>query len=230
MDARPVDTSKSSDELLAQINSLPWFHSIDLGGGIVTPGRTSLEVLRTTADAVFEGTLEGKTVLDIGCYNGAYSFEAVRRGAKRVLATDHFVWQADPRIREAFDLARAFAAPDVEAMVADLDDLTPQSVGRFDVVLFLGVLYHLRHPLLALERIADLATETLVVETHMDATDADRPTMIFYPGVELNGDPSNWWGPNPACVKAMLHDVGFRQVDYQPNPMHSNRGLFHARR
>jgi tRNA (mo5U34)-methyltransferase len=114
-------------------------------------------------------------------------------------------------------------------MDIDVFDLTPQAVGTFDVVLFSGVLYHMRHPFLAIERIAPLATEVLVLETHLDALNVDRPAMVFYPTTELNNDPTNWWGPNPACVEAMLSDIGFRTVTYQPHPIHApTRGIFKA--
>ena len=75
---------------------------------------------------------------------------------------------------------------------------------------------------------AKLVKSTLILETHNDALDQERPMMVFYPGKELNGDPTNWWGPNPPCVKAMLSDVGFTQVEYRPDPNLANRGIFHA--
>jgi tRNA (mo5U34)-methyltransferase len=215
-----------------KVNSLPWFHEIDLGDGILSPGRGKIAALRAQAKAMFENiALTGKTVLDIGCIDGFYSFEAHKRGAKRVLATDHFVWAIDPPRRQAFEIARARVAPAVEDMDIDVFDLTPETVGTFDVVLFSGVLYHMRHPFLAIEHIAPLATEVLILETHLDALDVDRPAMVFYPTTQLNNDPSNWWGPNPACVEAMLRDVGFKSISYQPHPFHGpNRGIFQARR
>jgi tRNA (mo5U34)-methyltransferase len=196
---------------------------------MITPGRGRLDDLKALADALFDEPLPGKTVLDIGCYDGFFSFEARRRGAKRVVATDHYVWK-DKRCRQCFDLARRIIAPDMEAYDLDISELTPESIGTFDVVLFSGVLYHLRHPLLTLEHVALLANQTLVVETHMDAAESQRPAMTFYPGRELNNDPSNWWGPNRPCVEAMLRDVGFEDVAFRQNPCHSNRGIFHARR
>lgn len=223
--------SSSNEELIRRVNSLPWFHEIDLGNGILTPGRTSIGHLRAIADVFFEASLAGKSVLDIGCYDGFFSFEAKRRGAYRVLATDYFMWKHDSRVREAFEIARDLVAPDLEDRVIDISDLTVETVGKFDIVLFSGVLYHLRHPFFILEQIAGLATETLVVETHLDALEIARPAMVMYPGTELNNDPTNWWGPNPACVTAMLRDVGFAHVDFQPNPNHTaNRGIFHGRR
>ncbi len=223
--------SMGKEELQKKVNSLPWFHQIDLGNGIVTPGRTSQKDLQAMAAVIFDYPLGQKTVIDIGCYDGFFSFEAKRRGAKRVLATDFFMWRHDSRCREAFEIARARVAPDLEDKVIDIPDLSIQSVGRFDLVLICGVLYHLRHPFLTLEHIACLAAETLVVETHTDAMDIERPAMIFYPTTELNNDPTNWWGPNPACVEAMLRDVGFTRIDCHPNPNHPhNRRIFHARR
>ena len=114
-----------------------------------------------------------------------------------------------------------------------LPEITVESVGTFDIVLFAGVLYHMRHPLLALERVSEICTDTLIVETHLDALTLDRPAMVFYPGGELGGDTSNWWGPNPPCVAAMLRDVGFRTVEFtaHPSPTHAAmRGIFHASR
>lgn len=219
------------EELRKKVDSLPWFHQIDLGNGIITPGRTSLTDLKIVSDIFFPADLSGKAVLDIGCYDGFFSLEAKKRGAKRVLATDYFMWHHDPRCRESFEIARACVAPDLEDRIIAVEDLNESIVGTFDIVLFSGVFYHLRHPLLILERIARLAAETLIVETHLDALDVTRPAMIFYPTTELNNDGTNWWGPNPDCVSAMLTDVGFRTVSYQPNPNHAlNRGVFHGRR
>src|SRR5579871_3805471 len=221
----------NSESLRQEVNALPWFHEIDLGDGVVTPGRTSLKSLRALADMFFQHGVAGKSVLDIGAYDGFFSLDAKRRGASRVLATDFFMWNCDPRCRKAFEIARARVAPDVEDKIIDIPDLNKQSVGEFDIVLFSGVLYHMRHPFLALEQIASLATDTLVVETHLDAVDNPRPAMIFYPTNELNNDATNWWGPNPSCVQAMLHDIGFDRVDFRPNPSHpANRGVFLARR
>ena len=221
--------SAEADALRRRVQALPWFHQMDLGNGIVTPGRTSQEDLRLVADAFFDRPLEGKTVLDIGCYDGFFSFEAKRRGAARVLATDYFMWRQDARCREAFEIARSTIAPEVEDATIDLSDITVESVGQFDLVIFSGVFYHLRHPLLVLEQIAGLAAETLVLETYLDATNVDRPAMVFYPTTELNGDPTNWWGPNSACVIAMLRDVGFATVNYRPHPSIRETAAFFLR-
>lgn len=211
---------------------LPWFHELDLGGGLRTPGRTPLRVLRAQAEIYFRDGLEGRSFLDIGCWDGFNSFEACRRGARDVLATDHFAWSsACWGDRECFEIARALLAPKVRVEDVDLPELSVERVGRFDVVLFAGVLYHVRHPLKVLEQVAELVLDTLVLETHLDAHDVGRPAMIFYPGRELADDPTNWWGPNRACVEAMLRDVGFQDVVFSQHPIDPrSRGIFHARR
>lgn len=219
------------DDLRQQINNLPWHHQIDFGDGILSPGNTKIEVLRAQADIYFRVGIEGKSFLDIGCWDGFNSFEAKRRGASRVLATDHFAWSDQCwGDRRSFELARAHLAPDVQVMDVDLPGLVPARVGQFDVVLFAGVFYHLRHPLYVLENVANVATYAFIVETHLDAVNQDRPMMVFYPGRELADDPTNWWGPNPQCVKAMLHDIGFPRVEYTPHPIYANRGIFHGLR
>jgi tRNA (mo5U34)-methyltransferase len=199
------------DELRGQVASIRWFHSIDLGNGIVTPGvdrsARRLKGLRLPA------TLQGLTVLDIGTFDGFYAFEAERRGAARVVATDSAVWR-NPAIGKAgFNLARSALRSKIEDREIDLLELSPGELGTFDLVLFLGVLYHVRDPLLALERVAAMAKNHLILETHVDMLGSRRPMAAFYPGKELKDDASNWWGPNPSAVVGMLKAVGFTRVE-----------------
>lgn len=220
-------------DLRADVEKRFWWHSIDLGNGIVTPGGKSAELLRAEAETVFGPiSLTGKSVLDIGAWDGFFSFEAKRRGAKRVLATDHFCW-THPRVKakETFDLARAALKADVEDMTIDVPDLNVARVGEFDVVLFLGVFYHLIDPIKALQDIAPIVRDVLIVETHLDLHDFERPAMVFYPGAELNNDPTNWWGPNRKLIECLLRYVGFTRIDYRPHPtVGHGRGIFHASR
>lgn len=95
----------------------------------------------------------------------------------------------------------------------DVMDLSADRVGSFDVVLLLGVLYHLPNPLQALERVASVTNGLLILETVVDMVGLSRPAAAFYPDRELNNDPTNWWGPNPAAVHGMLRSVGFARVD-----------------
>ena len=213
-------TPIAPDELSRRVAEVRWFHSIDLGGGIVTPGQDRdprrLEQMRLPAD------LSGRTVLDIGAWDGFYSFEAERRGAQHVLATDSFSWtvHGDGTGKQGFDLAREALGSAVAAREIDVMDLSPDAVGTFDVVLFLGVLYHLRHPLLALERVAAVTGDLMILETEVDLALGGRPAMAFYPGAELSDDWTNWWGPNPAAVVGMLRAVGFTEIDVvSPNSL-----------
>src|SRR4029077_17426301 len=106
---------------------------------------------------------------------------------------DHFAWTTY-EAKAGFALARRALRSNVEDMNVDVMDLSPERVGVYDVVLFLGVLYHMRHPMLALEKVAAVTGEQLIVETHVDLLDVVRPAMAFYPGTELSGDATNWCG------------------------------------
>jgi tRNA (mo5U34)-methyltransferase len=200
----------SREELAAAVAAVRWFHRIDLGNGLVTPGVDDSP--RKLAEIRMPSDLAGKSVLDIGAYDGFFSFEAERRGAARVLAVDNWD-QPECSPKGAFELARRALRSRVEDRNADIQSLDPRDVGTFDLVLFMGVLYHLHHPLLGLERVAALAGDMLILETHVDLLDLTRPAMVFYPGTELAGDPTNWWGPNAAAVIAMLRTVGFARVE-----------------
>lgn len=221
-----------NETLAAQIGRLPWWHQMDFGGGVLSPGAKKIGLLHAEAAVYFKTGIAGKSFLDIGCWDGFNSFEAHRRGASRVLATDHFVWSEKAcGDRRSFEIARAHFAPSVEVLDIDLPDMAESTIGRFDVVLFAGVLYHLRHPFAMLEKLAPLASETFIVETHLETAIGTRPAMTFYPGAELNNDATNWWGPNRACVEAMLRDIGFDDILYQDHPTCGPaRGIFHARR
>ncbi len=202
-------------EIAERVNSIPWFHSIDLGNGLVTRGSKSLETLAREQREIFDPVnIEGATVLDVGAWAGAHSFAAKKRGAARVLATDHFVWVDEQfRGREAFDIANAALGLEIEALDIDVPDISPASVGRWDVVLFLGVLYHLPSPLEGLEAVAAVANDCLIVETHANLIDLPTPALAYYPGASLNGDASNFFGPNPAFVIEALKECEFARFD-----------------
>jgi tRNA (mo5U34)-methyltransferase len=212
-----------------EVGKIPaWYHRLDFGNGIVTSGYSATQ-WGVSGDMVgLPPSLAGTSVLDVGSWDGFYAFEAERRGARRVLATDSFAWRT---AKAGFQLARRVLDSHVEDMDIDVLELTPERVGTFDLVLFLGVLYHMRHPLLALERVASVAADHLILETHVDMLDVPRPAMAFYPGTELNDDDTNWCGPNPAMVLAMLSTVGFRKSEIFAGPSvmaTSTRMLFHA--
>ena len=200
------------DELRAAVAEIQWFHTMNLGHGIVTPGRSNN--LRRLARLGMPERLDELTVLDIGAWDGFFSFEAERRGALRVLATDSFCWSGPGwGTKAGFDLARTALQSRVEDREIDVLDLSPETVGVFDLVLFLGVLYHVKHPLLALERVYSVTGKHLILETHVDLVHVRRPACAFYPADELDRDATNWFGPNPQAVIAMLRTAGFRRVE-----------------
>lgn len=220
--------------LRQRVESLRWYHTIDLGYGVVTPGidDTSQRLARIDLPA----NLEGKTVLDVGAWDGFFSFEAERRGASRVVATDYYAWHGQGwgtgKGKAPFELAREARGSTVEDVDIDVSDLSPDRLGLFDVVLFLGVLYHLPNPLLGLEKVASVTRELLIVETVVDLVGFRRPAAAFYPNRELNNDPTNWWGPNHAAVCGMLQSVGFSNVKVvtpvRGAPYRLSRALWHS--
>jgi len=226
-------TPMPATDLQSRVAAIRWYHTIDLGGGIVTPGVDDSPL--RLARAQLPESLNGLTVLDIGAWDGFFSFECERRGAARVVAADHFSWHGPGwGTKAGFMLAREALGSRVEDIDIDVMDLSPERVGTFDVVLFLGVLYHLRHPFLALERVASVTRDRLILETVVDLVGLQRPAMAFYPGRELNNDPTNWWGPNTAAVEAMLQSVGFarvRTVTPTPSaPYRAARAVYHRLR
>jgi tRNA (mo5U34)-methyltransferase len=223
-------TQVDASSLRARVNQITWYHQIDLGHGITTPGveDSAYKLGRLGLPA----SLGGKSVLDIGSWDGFFAFEAERRGADRVLATDSFAWSGTSWGSKAgFTLAREVLGSSVSDQEIDVMEMSPDRLGTHDVVLFLGVLYHMRHPLLALERAASVTRERLVVETVADLVGVRAPAMAFYPGRELNNDPTNWWAPNLACLEGMLRDVGFSRVEritrIPSAPYRAARAVYH---
>jgi len=199
------------DELASEISKVTWYHTIPLGYGIVTPGVD--DTPSRLAKIGLPHDLTGKTVLDVGAWDGFFSFEAERRGAARVVATDSYCWGGEGwGTKDGFELARRVLGSAVEDREVDVLDMSPETVGVFDVVLFLGVLYHLKDPMTALERVFSVTGGRLIMSTMVDMTWRRRPALSFYPGSEANQDPTNWWGPNPAAVVAMLRSAGFSRV------------------
>jgi tRNA (mo5U34)-methyltransferase len=213
-------------EIRRRVEALkPWFHNIDLDGVPTAPdhflGDYPTIKWRQFADAI-PRDLSGRSVLDIGCNAGFYSIEMKRRGADRVLGID---------FDESY-LAQARFAAEITGLDVEFRQLSVYDVGAlgesFDVVLFMGVLYHLRHPLLALDLIREhVARDMLVFQSmlrgsadaavvgenypfwdteHFDAPEFPKMHFIEH---RYADDPTNWWIPNRACVEAMLRSAGF---------------------
>ncbi len=206
----------------------PWFHNMDLGGVATAPRHFLGDYPRVKFARfahVIPQDLRGKTVLDIGCNAGFYSIEMKRRGASRVVAID-----SDDVYLEQARFATRVSNVAVEIEKLDVYDVASLRE-RFDIVLFMGVLYHLRHPLLALDRIAEHVVERsagmMVFQSMQRGAREIAPVAPDYPFGEravfdepgwpklhfvehsYSRDDTNWWIPNRACVEAMLRSAGF---------------------
>ena len=207
-----------------------WFQNLDLCGVRTAPnhflGDYPSFKWRSFEHAI-PADLSGKTVLDIGCNAGFYSLEMKRRGAARVVGID-----SDEQYLAQARFAAEINGADIEFCQLDIYDIAKLQE-RFDLVLFMGVLYHLRHPLLALDLLYEhVVKDTLVFQSLMRGSrevaqiEKDYPfteTEIFdKPGYPLmyfvehrySHDPTNWWIPNHACAEAMLRSAGFAIVDH----------------
>jgi tRNA (mo5U34)-methyltransferase len=203
----------------------PWFHNLVLDGIATAPehflGDYPAHKFHRFADAL-PADLTGKTVLDIGCNAGFYAFEMKRRGAARVVAID-----SDPRYLAQARLAAEVLGHDIELRQLDVYHVD-QLGGRFDLVIFMGVLYHLRHPLLALDLLYDhVVGDRLLFQSMLrgspevpplapdypfeDARIFERPGFpaMYFVEQRYAGDWTNWWIPNRAAVEAMLRSAGF---------------------
>ena len=207
-------TLSLKEKKLAEVKRVPlWWHTIDLGDGVVTPGQTSPREHELRATAI-PTDLAGKTVLDVGCWDGYYSLLCEGRGAL-VTPIDNFQYREFVRSRygvelqggEGFRVAARWLDSPLRPRKRDFTQVTE----TFDVVLFFGVLYHQRNPLLALEHVSRLAREWAVIETHYLKSET-QPILRFYPGSTFNSDPTNFWGPSLSCLELMLQEVGFRSV------------------
>jgi tRNA (mo5U34)-methyltransferase len=202
-------------DLAERVADVPfWWHSIDLGDGVVTPGFKDPELLEREWTQLQLPDLKGKSVLDIGTWDGWFAFRAERAGAERVVALDHFVWQERPRGRDGFNLAHSTLGSSVEAIEADFMTMDLSSLGTFDVVLFLGVLYHLRDPLGALGRLRQITSGTALVESEAAIFGGmeDLSACQFFETDECAGDPTNWWAPTAPALLGMCRAAGFANV------------------
>ena len=244
MSATETSSKAQLEEMVESVGF--WWHSIDLGHGVITKGFKTPSILAHEVAALRVPDLKDKTVLDIGAWDGFFSFEAERRGAKSVVALDHFVWSLDfpgstqyfqdckergiaplwgeqspcwqPSTlpgKRGYDIAHKALNSKVQTVVGDFMTMDLEPLGTFDVVFFLGVLYHMENPLASLRRLASLTKELAIIETHAIAIPGYEQTSLceFYPSDELNKDPSNWWGPNLKALEGMCRAAGFARFE-----------------
>lgn len=231
-------------ELERQIRARRFYHTIDLGDGLVTAGDSSPNEVLSAPGAIPD--LRDRSVLDIGAWDGKYSFEAERAGAARVVALDHYVWRLDAAARQAyfdrceeqgvlpavetvesgfllddtpgkagFDLLHQFLDSKVEAVVGDFMTMDLGELGSFDVVLYLGVLYHVVNPIAALQRVRQVTGEVAVIETAGTFVPSypEAALVEFFAGDEMGKDYTNWYLPSAPALRSMCLAAGFRRAE-----------------
>jgi tRNA (mo5U34)-methyltransferase len=230
----------SPAEVQAQADALFWYHSIDLGDGVVTKGASAQDT-----GAEFLPDVTGRSVLDIGAWDGKYSFQAEQAGAARVVALDHYAWGVDFEARGAywadcirkgvfpdqsrdetdfwlpdlpgrrsFDFAAATLGSKVDPVVADFQTCDLDEIGVYDVVLYLGVLYHMKEPLTCLERVRAVTREVAVIESeamHLQGLDHEA-LLQFHAGMSLGIDFGNWFVTTIEALRNMCRVAGFSEV------------------
>jgi tRNA (mo5U34)-methyltransferase len=215
-----------SDGLAERVAAHPlWYHTIDLGNGVVTPGWFDL---RPVLDRLPWPDLAGKRCLDVGTYDGHLAFELERRGAGEVLATDiasHHDWDWLPRHRETgvavfdamagekgrgFEIAREALGSEVRRELISIYDLCPERVGVFDVVVCGALLLHLRDPFRALAALRSVCRGRLLsieqIDVVLSAVHRRRPLL------DVVGSDGQWTVPNAAGHSAMLRVAGFDEI------------------
>jgi len=235
-------------DLQARADALSWFHSIDLGNGVVTKGQSDRNATVRKSQLP---DFANRTVLDIGAWDGYYSYLAEQNGASRVVALDHYAWGLDfgardqywnecrsngtlpdhsrdtsdfwrPDLpgRRGFEFAHAALDSKVETVVADFATADLDTVGSFDVVLYLGVLYHMKEPLTCLERLRAVTREVAVIETvAILVPGAPGHSLLgFHSGGDLNRDFGNWYVPNIEALTALVLAAGFARVEVVQGP------------
>lgn len=237
----------NTDQIRHQVGQLgDWFHNLNLHGVSTAPNHFLGDYPSCKWERfkhALPSDLSGKTVLDIGCNGGFYSLEMKRRGAFRVVAID-----SDVRYLEQARFAARVSDLEIEFRQMDIYKVA-ELQEKFDLVLFMGVLYHLRHPLLALDLLYEhVVSSTLVFQSLMRGTQAIKPVQENYPFSDVDvfkgdgfplmyfverryaDDPTNWWIPNRACVEAMLRSSGFEIINHPEDEVYicSRRSAVHG--
>lgn len=200
------------------------YHSFEYPNETIN-GSLSLEILNNKWESIKCPNLQGKDVLDIGCWDGFFSMKAAQ-SANYVLGIDIDPWGTLDWVvnfREAREQF-GFKRESVEYRMLSIYNIDKLH-RNFDVVFMLGVLYHLKHPLLGLEKVFDITNELAIIESHVDLTTSEYPYLKFYPSNELANDYSNWWSPNPRCLEEMLKVVGFTKIELIQD---GQRVIYHA--
>ena len=210
------------------IDSVPhWWHSIEFGDGVFSEGREPRGTMLWDQFDIPIANIKNKRVLDIGAWDGKFSFLCEQAGAKTVLAVD--VSQGFSN-SNGFHVAKKILNSKVVHMDEDFLNLKPAEVGKFDLIIFAGVLYHLENPLGGFRALKELLSNTglIVIETTTLPDEIEEPYMKFHLKKDLGNDPTNFWTPSPSCVEQMLLEVGLVSTLYKRRTRHKSRSIFHA--
>jgi tRNA (mo5U34)-methyltransferase len=255
--AEPLDRA-TKQQLVDAIS--PWHHSIDLGDGVVTPGGKTPHHFYDELRRLHLPDMAGRSVLDIGAWDGFYTFHAEHGGATRVVALDHYAWSIDfPKAtayrarqlaagqpirafhtvadvwdpvglpgKRGFDLAYRARNSRADVVVDDFMTMDLRPLGAFDVVLFLGVIYHLEEPLRALRRVRQVTRGMAVIESEAVVLRevrgagleprAPAPLWQFVDAAQMHDDPTIWWVPTAEGLRAMCFAAGFSNAEIVAGP------------
>ena len=210
------------------IDSVPcWWHSIDFGDGVFSQGLQPRGTMLWDQFDIPTSSIKNKTVLDIGAWDGKYSFLCEQAGAKTVLAVD--VSQGGSN-SNGFHVAKKILNSKVSHMDEDFLNLKPSDVGKFDLIIFAGVLYHLENPLGGFRALKKLLSNTglIVIETTTLPDEIEEPYIKFHLRRELNNDPTNFWTPSSKCVEQMLMETNLVATARKRRVDDESRSIFHA--
>ncbi len=230
----PDNYSSDKEKLCSKVASFPfWYHKIDLPYGVVTPGSAPYAPSAYRIPC----NLEGKRILDVGAWDGYWTFEALKRGAGEVVAIDDFSDHVgdsfapnvgDRKGWETFDFCRSVLGhndSNCKRSQMSVYDIREEEIGGFDIVFFFGTIYHLRYPLFALDRLSSICRHEIYIESAIlddyspyqgglgHGYTGEQMVMEFYPENQYGKNETNWWVPTLSCLQRMVVAAGFHNVE-----------------
>ena len=229
-----AEPNPATADLQKRVDAIEWYHTIDLGNGVVTPGWFDL---RGELDKYpLPARMDGMRVLDVATFDGFWAFEFARRGADVVALDIESFSSVDmsPRIRrtktqeylerktgEGFALAREVLNLPVHREICNVYDLSPERLGMFDFVFVSDLLLHLMNPMKALNNMCSVTKGHAVIAEVYDARLPENEKLMYYEGGEVH---NTWWSLSFGALQQMVIDAGFRKVELTNRFMTCYRG------
>lgn len=219
------------EEIMRRVEEAkPWFHRIDLGQGIITPGNQGEDTQNSLLRMHIPPVLAGKKVLDIGAFDGFYSLECEKRGAQ-VVALDKYTNKQGNELGgngggsiRGIRLVKEAMGAKFDIVDCDLFDIPPHKFGTYDLVLMLGVIYHLKNPLAAIELACSLSKDMIIIESETSKIKSEDTIMQYLPS-GYRQDKTCYWFPNALSIQKMVESCGFRAIIRDDN---GNRAVIHG--